>query len=442
MANVKISELGSATTPLGGTELIEIVQGGVNKKVAVSEVGSGTVPTLQEILTEGNESTTEDAIFRLDADKYLKINRNNQVLEFWDENIDAVNAITSYSFNSLYFGDGTVYSMFINKDGLDFQNTSGRTQIISDNQIQIQDVGGSISVLQAGALTLQNNIGTHYIQITSTDIIVDGVYYALPTGASSPLATLADITGGSATWGGITGTLSDQTDLNSALGGKQDVLTETNFGTFMNARTAKNTLVDADEVISDDSADSNKAKKTSWLNVWTNYLKGKADALYATLSMSAYSMRVNNTNASANATEITFRQSGQTAYTLTPTFPVGSAPTGVENKTYNWQRVGNKVSANFTFDYASTGSGLNSIVIPFPSDMPSPVVPTGFSGASVILYIGSAQVAIGLTASAVSSSDIYSALRRNSANTAFEFVANFASSSYSTFRLSLDYYTA
>ena len=87
--------------------------------------------------------------------------------------------------------------------------------------------------------------------------------------------------GGSAVWGSITGTLSSQTDLNSALSGKQDTLTETNFGTFMNARTAKNTLVDADEVVSADSADSNKAKKTSWLNVWTNYIKGKADALYA-----------------------------------------------------------------------------------------------------------------------------------------------------------------
>lgn len=69
-----------------------------------------------------------------------------------------------------------------------------------------------------------------------------------------------------------------------ALALKQDTLTETNFGAFMNARTAKNTLVDADEVVSDDSADSNKAKKTTWLNVWLNYLKPKADALYAPLS--------------------------------------------------------------------------------------------------------------------------------------------------------------
>ena len=62
--------------------------------------------------------------------------------------------------------------------------------------------------------------------------------------------------------------------------GKQNTLTETNFGSFINGLTAKNTLVDADEVVSDDSADSNKAKRTSWLNVWNNYLKVKADLLY------------------------------------------------------------------------------------------------------------------------------------------------------------------
>jgi hypothetical protein len=68
------------------------------------------------------------------------------------------------------------------------------------------------------------------------------------------------------------------------LANKQNTLTETNFGSFINELTAKNTLVDADEVVSDDSADSNKAKKTTWLNVWLNYLKPKADALYATIS--------------------------------------------------------------------------------------------------------------------------------------------------------------
>lgn len=40
MANKKISELAAATLPLAGTELLEIVQGGVNKQVAKSDVGT------------------------------------------------------------------------------------------------------------------------------------------------------------------------------------------------------------------------------------------------------------------------------------------------------------------------------------------------------------------------------------------------------------------
>jgi len=76
----------------------------------------------------------------------------------------------------------------------------------------------------------------------------------------------------------------DKYALIGALALKQDTLTETNFGDFINARTAKNTLVDADEVLSDDSADSNKAKKTTWLNVWTNYILPKIQAATPTLS--------------------------------------------------------------------------------------------------------------------------------------------------------------
>ena len=48
-----------------------------------------------------------------------------------------------------------------------------------------------------------------------------------------------------------------------------------NFGSFSNALTAKTTPVDADTLNLSDSADSNKSKKTTWLNVWDNYLKAK-----------------------------------------------------------------------------------------------------------------------------------------------------------------------
>jgi hypothetical protein len=57
-------------------------------------------------------------------------------------------------------------------------------------------------------------------------------------------------------------------------------ITSISFGGFISSLTAKNTLVDADTVISGDSAASGEAKKTTWLNIWTNYFKVKSDLLY------------------------------------------------------------------------------------------------------------------------------------------------------------------
>ena len=61
-------------------------------------------------------------------------------------------------------------------------------------------------------------------------------------------------------------------------------LTNSIFGTWINGQSAKTTLVDADSTLVSDSEDGNKSKKVSWLNLWENYLKIKADALYLKLS--------------------------------------------------------------------------------------------------------------------------------------------------------------
>lgn len=60
MANKKISELPSATTPLDGTELLEIVQGGINKKVAKSDVSTGGGGTVESVTGDGVDNTDPD----------------------------------------------------------------------------------------------------------------------------------------------------------------------------------------------------------------------------------------------------------------------------------------------------------------------------------------------------------------------------------------------
>lgn len=68
MSDVKISQLPAATTPLSGTELFPIVQGGVTKQVAVG----GTIPASQIINTPAGtvaSTTVQAAVNELDSEK-------------------------------------------------------------------------------------------------------------------------------------------------------------------------------------------------------------------------------------------------------------------------------------------------------------------------------------------------------------------------------------
>lgn len=57
MANVKISELTAATTPLAGTELLEIVQSGNSRKVAASDIAA-TATNVRTVATGGTGAST------------------------------------------------------------------------------------------------------------------------------------------------------------------------------------------------------------------------------------------------------------------------------------------------------------------------------------------------------------------------------------------------
>jgi len=64
-----------------------------------------------------------------------------------------------------------------------------------------------------------------------------------------------------------------------ALGNKQDILTEDNFGAFTNSLTNEDAIVDADIWNYRDSSDSGKQKKTLWSNI-KSVLKTYFDTLY------------------------------------------------------------------------------------------------------------------------------------------------------------------
>ena len=107
MANKKISQLDPATTPLAGTEEIELVQSGISKRVAVNQIGGSQ--TLQQTMELGRTYTQTvgdyQYLFRfLTSLMQLQIsNPTTQIggiLEFTDSNAqisfsDSLNAIAS-----------------------------------------------------------------------------------------------------------------------------------------------------------------------------------------------------------------------------------------------------------------------------------------------------------------------------------------------------------
>jgi hypothetical protein len=108
-------------------------------------------------------------------------------------------------------------------------------------------------------------------------------------------------------------------------------------------------------------------------------------------SVPSYTMKANNTGASAVATDQAFRFNGwQTFNTTLNPITYGSPPTtpvGAGTFLYNWTRIGNTV--NFTFYFAlTTGINLTTGSTQFtwtlPSDMPTPFTPTGISGTNFI----------------------------------------------------------
>ena len=144
-------------------------------------------------------------------------------------------------------------------------------------------------------------------------------------------------------------------------------------------------------------------------------------------STSAYSMRVNNTNATADATETTYRSPGIQTYTGSIVWTGTTAPSGATTHSYNWIQVGNLVTLNITLRYAIAGSALTAALIDLPSDCPSPVRPSGLTSANEKLYIGSGRFSIGTTTTSATPL-AEASIRNNNTATGFQVYMQNASS--------------
>jgi hypothetical protein len=103
---------------------------------------------------------------------------------------------------------------------------------------------------------------------------------------------------------------------------------------------------------------------------------------------------------------------------LTPNWS-GTAPTTILANTYKWNQVGSLVTVRVNLIYSTAGN-ITQAFIPLPTDMPTPLSPTGFTASLDILYYGTGM--FNTSTSAVATTGRVCFLRRNSTNTGFEFV--------------------
>lgn len=176
-----------------------------------------------------------------------------------------------------------------------------------------------------------------------------------------------------------------------------------------------------------------------------SYVKGVSSALQTQInakedkSLSAYTFHATNTNATADATHITFKSIAEQTYSGSITWTGTTAPSGTTDFRYSWTQVGNLVTYDIALVYGTAATSVTAVQIELPSDMPAPKVKTGLGGASSMLYrvIGSITTSITITTTGT-----VGFLRRNAANTANEFYIATSSGNYKVVTLQGHYHTA
>lgn len=178
---------------------------------------------------------------------------------------------------------------------------------------------------------------------------------------------------------------------------------------------------------------------TSDVNKPVSTAQATAIALKQDKSLSAYKFVANNTNATDNATEQAFKSPGKQALSATGLVFTGTPPSGTATLSYNFTQIGSVVTVNVKLLYSVAGASNTSLTVPFPSDLPTPVQPTGFTSASEKLYVGVGQFSTSKTVLSATLGSCF--VRNNSGANGYEIVITSASTNAITFEGTVTYFT-
>jgi hypothetical protein len=174
---------------------------------------------------------------------------------------------------------------------------------------------------------------------------------------------------------------------------------------------------------------------------WSTF-NGKIGAADTTVfqrkNIAAYSLQANNTASAANVTTQTYRDVAEQNISGTITWTGGgTAPTTLTSANYSWSQIGKTVTVEVNLLYANASASTTGFYFDLPSDMPTPVTPTGWSAASSLLFMGSGTQHV--TTPVVTTSALVSFIRRNAANNGYELGVIGTASAARGYKINLTY---
>ena len=158
------------------------------------------------------------------------------------------------------------------------------------------------------------------------------------------------------------------------------------------------------------------------------------------LTGTAYTMAVNNTNATAAYTLATYRNDTIADYDGTFTWN-STPPSTIVSQKMAMMRIGNMVILTISVLYTSAGTTNTTCIVTLPSIAPNPAVfaASGDNASEYMYPISGARVEANQTANP---SAIRGGIRRNSGDSAFEILLIFGSSNALQLQVTVIYFTA